>query len=491
MSCESGETNHHTIYFLILFLILLSIVAPASAESADYWVQASKSFGDAGRWSESLDASEKAIAIEPNDTIAWNNKAWALVHLKRYQESLDAAERALSIKPNYINAWGNQVDAFIGLQRYDDALIVSEKIISFYPDNAKGWNTKANVLGYLKRWNESLDAVEKAITIDSLYTEAWITKSWALGHLEKDQDALTAVEKAISLSPNNAIAWNNKAWILTNLKRNVEAITAADKSISIDPDNARPWYNKGYALRELGRYDEALAALNKSLSIDPDLDSAKNLIISIMSSNYTNNSVTSPSVTLSTPIPQSTTVTPSGAQDNQALFLTLAFVIIIIVTGLSAFGYSKYKQKPVKPSSSSPDIPLFSPSKKSHHDVFISYATNDKPIADATCAKLESHSIRCWISPRDVPPGENFPKAIIEGIEGSKIMVLIFSSHSNNSQHVIREITSAVNKGLIIIPFRIEDILTSKEMEYLISTPHWLDAITPPLEKHLVARSVK
>jgi len=485
MSCESWETNHHTIYFLILFLILLSIVAPASAESADYWIQSSKSFGDVEKWSESLDASEKAIAIEPNDAIAWNNKAWALVHLKRYQESLDAAERALSIKPNYINAWGNQVDAFIGLQRYDDALIVSEKIISFYPDNAKGWNTKANVLGDLKRWNESLDAVEKAITIDSLYTEAWITKSWALGHLEKDQDALTAVEKAISLSPNNAIAWNNKAWILTNLKRNVEAITAADKSISIDPDNARPWYNKGYALRELGRYDEALAALNKSLSIDPDLDSAKNLIISIMSSNYTNNSVASPSVTLSTPIPQSTAVTPSGVQNNQALFFPLAFVIIIIVTGLSAFGYSKYKQKPVKPSSSSPDIPPFSPSKKSHHDVFISYATNDKPIADAMCAKLESHSIRCWISPRDVPPGENFPKAIIEGIEGSKIMVLIFSSHSNISQHVIREITSAVNKGLIIIPFRIENILPSKEMEYLISTPHWLDALTPPLEKHL------
>ena len=119
------------------------------------------------------------------------------------------------------------------------------------------------------------------------------------------------------------------------------------------------------------------------------------------------------------------------------------------------------------------------------HDVFISYAQNDKPIADATCAKLESFNIRCWISPRDVPPGENFPKAIIEGIEGSKIMVLIFSSHSNISQHVIREITSAVNKGLIIIPFRIENILPSKEMEYLISTPHWLDALTPPLEKHL------
>jgi hypothetical protein len=126
------------------------------------------------------------------------------------------------------------------------------------------------------------------------------------------------------------------------------------------------------------------------------------------------------------------------------------------------------------------------PSKnKHHHDVFISYAQQDKPIADAVCAKLESRHIRCWIAPRDVPPGQAFPEAIIEGIDGSKVVVIIFSSYANKSPHVIRELTNAVNKGLIIIPFRIENVPPSKSMEYLISVPHWLDAVTPPLEKHI------
>ena len=118
--------------------------------------------------------------------------------------------------------------------------------------------------------------------------------------------------------------------------------------------------------------------------------------------------------------------------------------------------------------------------------MFISYARPDKPIADAVCAKLESANIRCWIAPRDVPPGMEFPAAIIQGIEGSLIMVLVFSSHSNVSPHVLREITSAVNKGIIIVPFRIEEIQPSQSMEYLISVPHWLDAITPPLDQYLV-----
>lgn len=109
----------------------------------------------------------------------------------------------------------------------------------------------------------------------------------------------------------------------------------------------------------------------------------------------------------------------------------------------------------------------------------------DKPIADAVCVKLEAQRIRCWMAPRDVPPGRDFPEAIIDGIEGGTIVVLIFSSHANSSPHVIRELTTAVNKGRIIIPFRIEDVTPTKSMEYLISVPHWLDAVTPPIEKHI------
>jgi hypothetical protein len=65
------------------------------------------------------------------------------------------------------------------------------------------------------------------------------------------------------------------------------------------------------------------------------------------------------------------------------------------------------------------------------------------------------------------------------------IMVLVFSSYSNNSPHVIRELTRAVSQEVIIVPFRIEDIQPSKSMAYLINVPHWLDALTPPVEKHI------
>jgi hypothetical protein len=126
-------------------------------------------------------------------------------------------------------------------------------------------------------------------------------------------------------------------------------------------------------------------------------------------------------------------------------------------------------------------------------DVFLSYSSKDKTAADAACSILEAHGIRCWVAPRDILPGADWGESIIEAINGCKLMVLIFSGNANASQQVKREVERVVNRGLPIIPVRIEDVLPSQALEYFLSTPHWLDAFTPPLERHLehLAATVK
>ena len=119
------------------------------------------------------------------------------------------------------------------------------------------------------------------------------------------------------------------------------------------------------------------------------------------------------------------------------------------------------------------------------HDVFISYSSQDKPVADAICAALEARRIRCWIAPRDVPAGVFYAAALVNAISRSRLMVLVFSSSSNNSLQVVREVERAASRALPIIPFRIEDTPLCESLEFLISGRHWLDALTPPLEKHI------
>jgi hypothetical protein len=119
------------------------------------------------------------------------------------------------------------------------------------------------------------------------------------------------------------------------------------------------------------------------------------------------------------------------------------------------------------------------------HDVFISYSNKDKTVADAVCAKLEQNKVRCWIAPRDIDAGSEWGESIVHAINGSRAMVLVFSRSANESPQIRREVERAVNKGVIIVPFRIENVIPTKSLEYFMGAVHWLDALTPPIESHL------
>jgi hypothetical protein len=134
--------------------------------------------------------------------------------------------------------------------------------------------------------------------------------------------------------------------------------------------------------------------------------------------------------------------------------------------------------------SSIPKTEVRSATAQPRHQVFISYSKPDRAISQDLCSYLEAQNIPCWIAPRDVIPGSNFPGSIIDAIDESKVVVLIFSKSSDNSPHVIRELTRAVTRNLLILPFRIEEILPTKNMDYLINISHWFDAFPPPEQQY-------
>src|SRR5262249_6980479 len=109
------------------------------------------------------------------------------------------------------------------------------------------------------------------------------------------------------------------------------------------------------------------------------------------------------------------------------------------------------------------------------------------PIADIICKRLESSGIRCWIAPRDIEAGSDWTEGIIHGIDSCRVFVLIFSGNANVSEHVRREVAKAFALGLAVIPFRIENAEPSDSLAYFLGTVHWLNAITPPLDRHLEA----
>ena len=120
--------------------------------------------------------------------------------------------------------------------------------------------------------------------------------------------------------------------------------------------------------------------------------------------------------------------------------------------------------------------------EKKQYDIFISYSSKDSDIAFMLCEALENEGISCWIAPRDVEAG-HYAASIVEGIESSKLFVLLFSQNSNDSTPVLNELDMAMGNKLLIIPARIEEVLPSKAMKFYLMATHWFDVLEPKTVK--------
>lgn len=110
------------------------------------------------------------------------------------------------------------------------------------------------------------------------------------------------------------------------------------------------------------------------------------------------------------------------------------------------------------------------------HQVFISYSSHDKEMAGRVCAALESAGFSCWIAPRDIEEGADFPSAIVQAIKNVKSMVVLLTTEAVASPHVLSEIGHAFNARKRMLPVRLFASPLPPDFDYFLSTQQWLDA---------------
>ena len=120
--------------------------------------------------------------------------------------------------------------------------------------------------------------------------------------------------------------------------------------------------------------------------------------------------------------------------------------------------------------------PVTNTDRSASQRVFVSYATADRKDALSVCEAIERRGAQCWISTRDVPPGENYQEAIVRALRDSRAMVLVFSEAANNSDEIKKELSLASRYHIPVMALRIEDVEPSDAFAYELSTRQWVDA---------------
>jgi hypothetical protein len=108
--------------------------------------------------------------------------------------------------------------------------------------------------------------------------------------------------------------------------------------------------------------------------------------------------------------------------------------------------------------------------------IFICFSSKDEAFARGVVEFLETHGLNCWISTRDVPPGQNYQEAIVRALEEARGIVFLFSENSNASGEIKKELSLAGGLNVPVFPLRMSPIAPSGALRYELATRQWIDA---------------
>jgi protein O-GlcNAc transferase len=222
-----------------------------------------------GRFERGVEIIEKAVSLNGNSPIAFNNLAKGLKDLGRFEEAIVHFERAIALAPNFADAEFNYGTALHLMNRSEDALAHLDKAIALNPRFIVALNNRGLALAKLKRFTEALAAYDKALAIQPNFGEAHNNRGNALTALMRFDDALMSFDRAIAVRPDSAEAHCNRGNALLELGCFKEAVAAFDRAIAIQPDFAEAHRGRGVSLANLNRFDEATASFDRAIAIEP------------------------------------------------------------------------------------------------------------------------------------------------------------------------------------------------------------------------------
>jgi hypothetical protein len=107
--------------------------------------------------------------------------------------------------------------------------------------------------------------------------------------------------------------------------------------------------------------------------------------------------------------------------------------------------------------------------------LFICFSSKDAAAALAIVDSLEAEGLKCWISARDVPPGQNYQETIVQALEAAHGLIFLFSDDSARSGEIRKELSIAGSINIPVYPLRLAPVLPTGALRYELATRQWID----------------
>jgi tetratricopeptide (TPR) repeat protein len=179
-----------------------------------------------GRYDEALAAAEEALATGNDDAALVLLKGRTLRLAGRTTAAEDWLRPAVEARPTHTELWNERALALLDLRRYDDTLRCLGKIVELEPKNARAWHNRGDTLLRMGDHREALQCFMNAVTLDPTAAPAWTGVGTIHLLLHEYEEAIVYLDKALAADPEFDVARSNRiiAEARLQIRRGVERL---------------------------------------------------------------------------------------------------------------------------------------------------------------------------------------------------------------------------------------------------------------------------
>lgn len=200
---------------------------------------------------------QKAVKLEPEQSVYHNNLANALVGLKRYEEALSHYQQALRLNPEYAEAYNNLGNVYYRQQHWEQAVACYSKATSLQPDYVEAHRNLGLVL---LQQNKLAEAEKQFRNVLALHPMS-VSGHYQLAnlYLQRAQytQAIHHYQQALCYQPQHIEALNNLAVAYLRQGEPVQAIACFTKVLEQDPEHLPARSNLAATFLQQDRFIEA------------------------------------------------------------------------------------------------------------------------------------------------------------------------------------------------------------------------------------------
>jgi len=252
-------------------LVLRGLIDLSEEKDEDYWFYKGEELRGKGSLEKALDAYEKGLKLNPDNTAILFSKGHVLSSLGRYENAVESYLKSIKFENNpeelYMMSgsleWG-------GFPR--TALRAIEKAINQDPNNLDYLCGKGLILEELKSYEEALVIYDKMIRLEPDSDLGYEVKGFLLHELGRYMEAIRIWDKLIELYPSEPYYWYLKVVTISKTKHNKktkiiynEAIKACNEAIEKSPNVPAYWYYRASIFSLKGDKDNALKDLSMAI----------------------------------------------------------------------------------------------------------------------------------------------------------------------------------------------------------------------------------